>query len=50
LIHLADTRTQAIVFEMKGAGNLSPERISTKAPVVLESGAAATAGLELEAR
>jgi hypothetical protein len=49
LIELADTRSQAIIFEIVGQGKLAPERTTTKAPEALKTGEPVAAKLELEA-
>ncbi len=49
LIELADTRSQAIIFEIVDKGELAPERMTTKASEALKAGDAVAAKLELEA-
>lgn len=49
LISLADTRAQAIIFNLVRAGKLPPQRVSTKASEALELGEPVAAKLELEA-
>jgi hypothetical protein len=49
LVDLADTRAQAIVFEIVKGGKLAPERIATRASEALEPGEGTSAKLALEA-
>ena len=49
LVELADTRSQAIIFEMVRKGKLTPDRITTQASQALKPGEATVAKLELTA-
>ena len=49
LVELADTRSQAIIFEIVNKGGLTPDRITTQAPQALKAGEAAVTKLELTA-